>query len=444
MSEEKTFSSLNPLRYEDFAPSKEEWEAAIGGSEESLPVEAEESIDEILFDKSGDVAKEELKEEPKDELKDDDGAPDDSESQVVGEEVYLDIGEFEGKTYKVRLPNGNVLEIPEGAQVFNKVDGEIKPMSFKEQMSVSSGNAAISKRLSEIEYTRNELKAEKEAVASRNTEIMESLAAFQAAIYKPQEVDPELAIEALSDAFGVEPGTLLDSIIAMGQRVGSTIFQNEIIPKMRAMGIDVEKAMVTTNPAEIAYRDNLIRTLSREAFETRNAKFRGAKAETFKKAEQEKASAVDNVKAYVKAQYDNYGINDDDVKFTMDLIGPDEVRKSKAKGLKTHAEEMIELAVHHKKILNFNAIVEEMKLPLNDDQKIALFGKVSKIYVPGRHDKAALMDIVTGLNSSLPKKKVAVTKKEVASRLRAGHTSTNVNVNGTFTKLEDFKKLIPK
>jgi len=437
MAEEKVFSATNPLRYEDFAPTKEEWEAVTKEEDAS---EVEESVDDILFPEG--KVKEDAPEPEDSTTSDDEPKPEDA--TVSDEEVYvLDIGDFEGKTYRVVLPNGNILEIPEGSQIYNKVDGEVKPLPLKEQMSVASGSVAISKRLSEIEYTRREIEEQKQSVLQRDKQISDSLETFRGAVYSG-EVDPEVAIEALSDAFGVEPGTLLDSIIAMGQKVGARIFQNEIAPKMRAMGLDIQRAMTTTDPAEITYRDNLIRSLSKEAFEARNAKYRGQRAEVYQRTQDQKAGAVEAVKTFVQSQYDTFGINDDDVKFTMDLIGPDEVRKSKAKGLKEHAKEMIELAVHHKKILNFNTALEEMKVNLKDDEKVALFQKVSKIYVPGRHGKDALLDIITGSLNGIPRKKVVPTKKEVASKLKSAHTATSVNINGSFKKVDDFKKLIPK
>ena len=439
MNEEvRVFSADKPITLADFAPSKEAIDKVLENTEGDTLFE-DEGADDLL----GIPSKE-------DDESDDDGDEKDEEEEEGEEEKepsersYLDIGEFEGLKYRVELPDGNYLEVPANAKIFNKVDGKYQPFELREQMGAASGTVAINKRLQELNLEKESVVTYSEKVQEREAELTGSLQTF---ITSLRSDDPEQGILALSAVLDIEPGTLLDSIIGMGQIVGTKIFEKELIPKFKKMGINVDEMFNSSDPKVVAYRNALLQAASKEAYEERNQKYKGQRSQKVEEREATKLATNQEVHAYAVSKLETLGISEDDVLFAEKVLkykndgAFEEIQALRGTSPKKYIDAMTDHALHYKKAIDIDTAVQKFNPAL---KKVpGFYEKVAKIYVPGKHSVDQLDEIIKGLGADSNRKVVQVQKKRVAERLQNSY-SVNKGNKMSFSNIDDFRKLIPK
>lgn len=443
-NEATVFDASNPITLESFRQKTQgQVDAFVAGKdidllEDSAPSDKtpEEDANSLLGIEDDFIKGPDVQEEG-----DEEGEFDTDTGVTPSEELYLDIGEYEGKKYRVELPDGKVLEIPEGAKIYNKIDGRVEPFALSEQMSVASGNVAISRRFNQLKVEKEALTAEKEALETSRRGFSGTIENFKRSLASE---DPEAGIQGLAEALDMEPGTFIETILSASNILGTRILNQEILPRLAREGVDVSKITNPKTPEEAAFRDMVLRQASKEAFQQRNDLYRTRQASKIEEKRSQEIKTRQDVENYERSQYKALGLEEKDVQIALEVlknVGELEPLKQETKGNpKELIDRIFEKAYDYRRIGDIRQVLNRVSKGLKDDNKFV--SDVARLYVPGKHSMDDLETIIRSqikLKTNSKTIKVAPTKKEVAQNVSKSYDKV-VDKRQVFKSVDEIRK----
>ncbi len=331
---------------------------------------------------------------------------------------HIDLGYEEGNLYTVTLPNGNTLDLPEGAVITNKVGGKVQNYNLAEQMGIASGEIAVSKRLAEIKKKEETLLAEVETHKSRTQAVETTIDEFKTSLLESET--PHKALELLADRFEIPLGSLFKSIVRAYKLMEQNIYRDRIAPELAKAGFNLNEE------ADIKKATAYAQGIYERAWEDMDREVRSKKERASQELSEKGKQEQSVMRAYAAQQLENYGLTVEEAK-----LGEEQFRKNNPEVEPKTIEEAKEI-IRQSAILGFNVkkgrmigkAIREVDSGLIEDT--ALIDKLLKLVDPRSHDHEDIVELVksSSYKTSAGRRRT-VLAKDLANNIKTSYATSN-------------------
>lgn len=138
------------------------------------------------------------------------------------------------KAFKVTLPDGNFMMLPEGAKISNKVDGKVEDYSLGDQLRRAGGDVAVETRLANAKRQEDDARVLYQEVSSYKKDLETREKSIVDTILSG---NPVAAFEELGKVYDIAPGDLISSLFSGFKKFSDDFIADHIISSL-PKGVD--------------------------------------------------------------------------------------------------------------------------------------------------------------------------------------------------------------